>query len=128
MSTDQRKVSPMQVAAQLLEGALDRVEGKTEVPSEESRPDPADRAGPDGVKVPPVPRARAAGKETKVGPGSRTKPQDASDETANQAAGGEEAGPDGTTKFKGKFVHGEVPKAGAPQEPGRKADRRRKKA
>jgi hypothetical protein len=57
MSTDQRQVSPMQVAAQLLEEALGRVQGKTEAHAKEVEDDPTNRTSSKGAKVQSLPRA-----------------------------------------------------------------------
>jgi hypothetical protein len=129
MSSDQRQVSPMQVAAQLLEDALDRVRVQTEAHAEEIEHDPDDPALPEEAKAPLVPRARVADQETKFGPGLRTKLRDAGDETAGRAEAGEpEERLDTAAKVKGKEAYVEAPKMAQPQERGRKADRRRKKA
>jgi hypothetical protein len=128
MSTDQRQVSPMQVAAQLLEEALDRVQGKTEAPAETDEQDPDDLASSEGATAPPGPRTRVVGTETKVGPGLKTKFRDVEGATADPADAGEEVGPAVTTKLKEKAVHVEAPKTGEPRGGRRKAGRERKKA
>ena len=51
MSTPERRVSPMQVAAQLLEEAVGRVEVKTVGPRNGIERVPEDRAGSEGEKV-----------------------------------------------------------------------------
>lgn len=128
MSSDQRQVSPMQVAAQLLEDALDRVRVKTEAPAAEIEHDPDDLASAEGAKAPSVPKARVAGQETEVGPGLRTKLRETGDETAGRPeAGLPEECPDAAAERKGKVAYVEAKRA-RPQERGRKADHRRKKA
>ncbi len=52
MSTGNRKVSPMQVAAQLLEEAVSRVDVKT--PLRESEPNPAEKLPPKPIKIRPA--------------------------------------------------------------------------
>ncbi len=51
MSTPERRVSPMQVAAQLLEEAVGRVEAKTDTPLNGSESVPEGAAGSEGTKV-----------------------------------------------------------------------------
>jgi hypothetical protein len=51
LSTAQRKVSPMQVTAQLLEEAVNRVKVKTKVTCEEIEPVPEDGASSTGAKA-----------------------------------------------------------------------------
>jgi hypothetical protein len=71
MSTRGRQVSPMQVAAQLLEEAVDRVQLDGDVAVEESAVDPKDTA---------------ASEEVKVGPGVKTKLQETPEVSAESAA------------------------------------------
>jgi len=54
MSTPERQVSPMQVAAQLLEEAVGRVPVATETRCQESAAEPENLTAPDGVKVTPT--------------------------------------------------------------------------
>jgi hypothetical protein len=56
MSSPARQVSPMQLAAQLLEEALARVGAKTEIRAEEAFTDPAAPASSEGVKARPKSR------------------------------------------------------------------------
>ena len=75
MSTSERRVSPMQVAAQLLEEALGRVRGQTEINSEEveqereheSGVDPAAQATPASSAASTRPSRRGSGKRRPSG-------------------------------------------------------------
>jgi hypothetical protein len=98
LSTRARQVSPMQVAAQLLEEALDRLGTDARIKVEEIAVDPNDRAASEevkagagvrkgeveGIEVPPD--ALAGGEAVKVGPGVKTKFRETPEASAESTA------------------------------------------
>jgi hypothetical protein len=100
MSTEQRQVSPMQVAAQLLEEALGRVDGKWDVPGKENAHE-KESVGPEEVRS--VGGARAI----------------------DEAAG---VGADATARVNEEMAKLRPGKAEAPRQRGQKRVRKRKRA